>query len=350
MAGCVTNLSRSRSAQSLKVVADSASRDDKMSVLAQLFWIATFVLESDYEYEFLLALRLLNKVLSHLPLDRPDCREKLERIQMRMKWTAFPGLHALVLKGLTNKDTYESALALISKFTTLMDLSVVDPSGTVGFPINVMALLPYMIHHYEDANDLCIRSAENIAQVRFKKRSFPHAITWKSNCASVRIFAFLGQVSLEKSSKLENLATVMTLYSHRNFSKESFQWTKCVVKYLHDAYSHLSLVMITFLVEVCCHSIFAVSTLNGLQRYYVTNLYFGRCWRKVQPWSKPQSSTSSIASSITSIFTLSNLQSSMEIYSVLLLALSRSVATRPFGFMGISSFQAIMKAPFCSKM
>ncbi|CAG0903073.1 unnamed protein product [Darwinula stevensoni] len=220
-AGYVTNLSRSRSAQSLKVVADSASRDDKMSVLAQLFWIATFVLESDYEYEFLLALRLLNKVLSHFPLDRPDCREKLERIQMRMKWTAFPGLHSLVLKGLTNKDTYEPALALISKFTTLMDLTVVDPSGTVGFPINVMALLPYMIHHYEDANDLCICSAENIAQV-----------------------------SLEKSSKLENLATVMTLYSHRNFSKESFQWTKCVVKYLHDAYSHLSLVVITFLVEV----------------------------------------------------------------------------------------------------
>ena len=49
---------------------------------------------------------------------------------------------------------------------------------------------------------------------------------------------------------MENLATVMTLYSRRTFSKESFQWTKCVVKYLHDSYAHLTLPVVTFLVEV----------------------------------------------------------------------------------------------------
>lgn len=42
----------------------------------------------------------------------------------------------------------------------------------------------------------------------------------------------------------------MTLYSRRNFSKESFQWTKCVVKYLYDTYAHLSLNILSFLVEV----------------------------------------------------------------------------------------------------
>jgi hypothetical protein len=44
----------------------------------------------------------------------------------------------------------------------------------------------------------------------------------------------------------------MTLYSRRTFSKESFQWTKCVVKYLYDTYAHLSLNMLAFLVEVKC--------------------------------------------------------------------------------------------------
>ena len=91
----------------------------------------------------------------------------------------------------------------------------------LGFPMNVIALLPYMVQHYEDANDLCILSAENIAVV-----------------------------SSEKNKKLENLATVMTLYSRRTFSKESFQWTKCVVKYLHDLYSRYSFNMLSFLVEV----------------------------------------------------------------------------------------------------
>lgn len=35
-----TNLSRSRSAQSLKLLGDSSSMDDKMTILAQLFWVA----------------------------------------------------------------------------------------------------------------------------------------------------------------------------------------------------------------------------------------------------------------------------------------------------------------------
>lgn len=61
---------------------------------------------------------------------------------------------------------------------------------------------------------------------------------------------FNSQFTSEKSKKLENLGTVMTLYSRRTFSKESFQWTKCVVKYLWDTYSHLSLQMLAFLVEV----------------------------------------------------------------------------------------------------
>lgn len=58
------------------------------------------------------------------------------------------------------------------------------------------------------------------------------------------------QVSTEKSKKLEYLGTVMTLYSRRTFCKESFQWTKCVVKYLYDTYAHLGLHMLAFLVEV----------------------------------------------------------------------------------------------------
>ena len=93
-----TNLSRSRSAQSLKLLGDSATQDDKMTILAQLFWLSVSLLESDYEHEFLLALRLLSRVLHRLPLDRPDARDKVEKLQAQLKWTAFPGVHALLLK------------------------------------------------------------------------------------------------------------------------------------------------------------------------------------------------------------------------------------------------------------
>ncbi|XP_017780111.1 PREDICTED: protein furry isoform X2 [Nicrophorus vespilloides] len=216
-----SNLSRSRSAQSLKMLGDSATQDDKMTILAQLFWLSVSLLESDYEHEFLLALRLLARVMHRLPLDRPDARDKVEKLQAQLRWNSFPGVHALLLKGCTHPNIYEPVVALLSQFTPLLDFVVVDPSQSIAFPMNVIALLPYMLLNYEDANELCIRSAENIAQV-----------------------------SIEKSKKLENLGTVMNLYSRRTFSKESFQWTKCVIKYLYDTYAHLSLNMLTFLVEV----------------------------------------------------------------------------------------------------
>lgn len=216
-----TNLSRSRSAQSLKMMADQNGQDDKMTILSQLFWISVSMLESDYEHEFLLAMRLLEKVLKRLPLDRPDCQEKLEKLQQQLKWSNFPGVQAMLLKGCTSPVTFEPTLHLLAKFTLLSDIPMVDPTQSSGFPMNVITLLPYMLQNYEDPNVLCIHSAENIAQV----------------CQ-------------EKSKKLENLATVMTLYSRRTFSKESFQWTKCVVKYLYDTYAHLSLNMMVFLVEV----------------------------------------------------------------------------------------------------
>lgn len=88
-----------RSAQSLRLLGDSAaSQDDKMTLLSQLFWLSLSLLQSDYEHEFLLALRLLDRLLHRLPLDRPDARDKVDKLQSQLKWATFPGLHALLLK------------------------------------------------------------------------------------------------------------------------------------------------------------------------------------------------------------------------------------------------------------
>ena len=51
---------RSRSEKSLKN--SEQGTEDKLTILSQMFWIAVSLLESDYEYEFLLATRLLDKV------------------------------------------------------------------------------------------------------------------------------------------------------------------------------------------------------------------------------------------------------------------------------------------------
>ncbi|XP_041986547.1 protein furry isoform X3 [Aricia agestis] len=218
--GACSNLCRSRSAQSLKLLGDSATQDDKLTILATLFWVGASLLESDYEHEFLLGVRLLARVMARLPLDRPDARERLDRTQAHGTHSP-PSLHSLLLKGCTHPNTYEPVVGVLVDMIPLLELPVIDPTQSLAFPMTVVALLPYMLLHYEDANELCVKAACHIAQF-----------------------------TSEKSKKLENLGTVMTLYSRRTFSKESFQWTKCVVKYLWDTYSHLSLQMLAFLVEV----------------------------------------------------------------------------------------------------
>lgn len=63
-----SNLSRSRSTQSLKHPQDPSGFDDRLTILSQMFWISVSMMESDFEYEFLLAVRLLEKVSGYFCL------------------------------------------------------------------------------------------------------------------------------------------------------------------------------------------------------------------------------------------------------------------------------------------
>ncbi|OTF81334.1 hypothetical protein BLA29_001603, partial [Euroglyphus maynei] len=192
-------------------------------MLAQFFCIGVILLETDYEHEFLLATRLLDKCLQKMSLDDPECREKIEKIFMHIKWPNFPGVHQLLLKGLASNLCYEPTINLLHKLTPYLKISVIDPKNSeTAFPFHVMAMLPYLLHNYDDPNVLCIQAAVSFA-------------AWCNEHSNIN---------------LENLATVMTLYSKHCFSKENSQWTKCVVKYLYDAYPGSFVMIISFLVEV----------------------------------------------------------------------------------------------------
>ena len=216
-------LGRSKSVQSLKESDENLPEaGDRNALLAKFFWISVAMLETDYEHEFLLAVRLLDKTLSKLPLEHTDCREKVEKLGNQIRWPGFAGIHALLLKGCTSASTFECTIRLLHRLTPLLELPLVDPSETgQTFPFTVMALLPHLLAHFDDPSPFCISAVDALAR-------------WSS----------------DKSPKLENLATVMNLYSRRSFNKESFQWTKCIVKYLFDAFSHVFDKLLSFLVEV----------------------------------------------------------------------------------------------------
>uniref|UniRef100_A0A8D0H4U3 FRY microtubule binding protein n=1 Tax=Sphenodon punctatus TaxID=8508 RepID=A0A8D0H4U3_SPHPU len=216
-------LSKTRSSSSLKdSLTDPSNINNPTNLLATIFWVAVALMESDFEFEYLMALRLLNKLLAHLPLDKVENREKLEKLQGQLKWADFSGLQQLLLKGFTSLTTTELTLQLFSLLTPVSRVSMVDSSQAIGFPLNVLCLLPHLIQHFDSPNQFCKEIAERIAQVCLE----------------------------EKNPKLSNLAHVMTLYKTHSYTRDCASWVNVVCRYLHEAFADITLNMVTYLAEL----------------------------------------------------------------------------------------------------
>ncbi|XP_044217860.1 protein furry homolog-like isoform X7 [Thunnus albacares] len=226
LGGSHGNLARTRSLSSLGggggPGGDAIPPVDPSNLMATVFWIAASLLESDYEFEYLLALRLLNKLLGQLPLDRADSRERLERVQAKLKWYSFPGLLQLFLKGFTSASTQELTIHLLSKLISVSRHTLVDPSQVAGFPLNILCLLPHLIQHFDSPTPFCKETADKITKV----------------CAD------------EKSATLSNLAHMMSLYSTHSYSRDCTNWINVVCRYLHDAFAEITLNLVTYLAEL----------------------------------------------------------------------------------------------------
>ncbi|KFQ16043.1 Protein furry homolog-like, partial [Leptosomus discolor] len=218
------SLARTRSLSSLREggMYDVQPTTDPVNLMATIFWIAASLLESDYEYEYLLALKLLNKLLIHLPLDKSESREKIENVQNKLKWNNFPGLQQLFLKGFTSASTQEMTVHLLSKLITISRHALVDPSQLAGFPLNILCLLPHLIQHFDNPTAFCKETADRIAKV----------------CAE------------EKSPTLANLAHMMSLYSTHSYSRDCSNWINVVCRYLHDSFSDATFNLVTYLAEL----------------------------------------------------------------------------------------------------
>ncbi|KAM9479244.1 protein furry homolog-like isoform 31-T38 [Salvelinus alpinus] len=199
---------------------------DPTNLMATVFWIAASLLESDYEFEYMLALRLLNKLLGQLPLENADSRERLETVQAKLKWYSFPGLLQLFLKGFTSASTQELTIHLLNKLISVSRHTLVDPSQVAGkragFPLNILCLLPHLIQHFDSPTPFCKETADKIAKV----------------CAE------------EKSATLSNLAHMMSLYSTHSYSRDCANWINVVCRYLHDAFAEITFNLVTYLAEL----------------------------------------------------------------------------------------------------
>lgn len=199
-----------------------ASIDEAKTVLAQLFWIGICLLESDYEYEFTLAIQLLTTIIDKIQINTYDYIDRIVYILKNIKWQQFPGVQSLIFKGCTSTITFESTMNLISCLTNILTLPFIS-SNKSSLAMNVIALLPYMMYNYDNQHVVCIQAADRIARVCNEH---------------------------DDSAKLANLATVMSLYAQGKFTSPASQWAKCVLRYLTDVYMQDSINWIRFLCEI----------------------------------------------------------------------------------------------------
>uniref|UniRef100_A0A8C5DYV2 Protein furry homolog n=1 Tax=Gouania willdenowi TaxID=441366 RepID=A0A8C5DYV2_GOUWI len=204
------------------VLSDPAHISHPSSILATVFWVAVSLMESDFEFEYQMSLRLVHKLLSKVPLDRAENRERLEKLQAQLRWSGFSGIQHLLLKGFTSQATSDLTLQLFCQLTPVSRVPVVDSSQSIGFPLNVLCLLPHLVQHFGHPTQFCKESAERIAQV----------------CL------------VEKNTKLSHLAHVMTLYKTRSYTRDPFSWVSVVCRYLHEAFSDITLNMVTYMAEL----------------------------------------------------------------------------------------------------
>ncbi|XP_057206794.1 protein furry homolog isoform X3 [Triplophysa rosa] len=219
---CKLRSQSSTSSRDNVVSTDPTNANHPRNLLATIFWATVSLMESDFEFEYQMSLRLLGKLLGHISLDKQEYREKLEKIQVQLQWKEFSGLQQLLLKGFTSANTTELTLELFSRLTPVSRLPVVDTSQVKGFPLNVLCLIPHLVLHFDSPTQFCKDVAERISQVCLE----------------------------EKNSKLSNLAHVMTLYKTHSYTRDCFSWVNVVCRYLHEAFSDSTLNMVTCMAEL----------------------------------------------------------------------------------------------------
>ncbi|XP_066506353.1 protein furry homolog isoform X3 [Hoplias malabaricus] len=205
-------------------VTDLSHASHPSNLLATIFWVAVSLMESDFEFEYQMSLRLVHKLLARVPLELPENRERLEKLQAQLKWSGFAGLQQLMLKGFTSPATSDLTLQLFCQLTPVSRVPVVDTSQAIGFPLNVLCLLPHLVQHFDSPTQFCKESAERIAQVCLEEK--------------------------ERNTKLSHLAHVMTLYKTRSYTRDPFSWVSVVCRYLHEAFSDITLSMVTYMAEL----------------------------------------------------------------------------------------------------
>ncbi|KAI1729370.1 protein furry like protein [Ditylenchus destructor] len=233
-----TPLNRSKSATTLKLDGTSPLISEEeytisINALCQLISISVAMLESSVDNEFLLALHLLDKILVAAGNEQTECFNRLEKTIKQLEWSNFPGIIGLASRGSVFHTGYEPAISILNKCVAFLNHPVVVTSNAIA--LIVTSVLPHCLLNFDAPTLLCCNAVQAISNY----------------CTSKLVDALPKDSPLSSSDHpLHNLSTMMDQYSEHSFPRDRFQWAKCVVSYLVDAFNPNIVQIVVFLTEM----------------------------------------------------------------------------------------------------
>ncbi|VDL92714.1 unnamed protein product [Schistocephalus solidus] len=159
------------------------SQDEQAELVSRIFWIGVCLLDSDYEYEYLAGLRLLNRLLPAVCMSpaaffanggagvggggigrrwnnpgflvHPSLHERVQKTLLRFKWEPeFPGLLSLLIKGCSSQQLIDPSYRLLIRIIPALKSPVVDPftATAPAGDYNRQYRRLHHHHHYQSAS------------------------------------------------------------------------------------------------------------------------------------------------------------------------------------------------------
>lgn len=176
--------------------------EEDAMVVPYIFWAAVALLESDYEEEYHLAVRILLSIEKTKYLDSPEHIKMISRLYEQFEWEQdFVGFYVLVCKGLASCLAGADSFTLCWSLLTMAKDDVLDPNPQASFTCAVVVMLIAVVSDFETRPE--------------------------SVCAAATAIA---KIALDQGSRL--ISKMFSLWADDNYFRAKENWIKDVCKHL----------------------------------------------------------------------------------------------------------------------
>ncbi|KAH8864111.1 Protein furry like [Schistosoma japonicum] len=139
---------------------------ERADLIIGIFWTGVLLLESDFEHEYLVGLKLLSLVIPSVCTSNVtqssttlniDLSDRAQNILNQLHWNPyFPGILSLVIKGCSSPNLVDQSCRLLILLLPFLTHPLVVPNGRMGlpiqlsFPIVLLTLMPMLITAWDE--------------------------------------------------------------------------------------------------------------------------------------------------------------------------------------------------------